>query len=176
MIDAHAVGLYSAGVRLVDLWNIIPAVCIGGLYPALLNARTTSESLYRKRMRTILTVLICTGIGVALITSITAPVLLKLIFGIEFIAGAPALRVYAWSIPGTFLGIYIMNVLFTEDYRKVLIATNLIPAIINILLNIWFIPMYGIVGAAYATVIAYTITPFIPFLFSSTRKHIQNTL
>lgn len=172
MIDAEAVGLYSAGVRLVELWNILPALLLGGLYPALLHARNSSEELYRGRMKKLLFVLTVSGLALAASMSLAAPLLMKYIFGPEFLGGTTALQIYSWSILGTFIGQYVMNILFTDDYRKVLIATNLIPAIVNILLNLLLIPTWGILGAAYATVIAYTATPLVPFCFSRARKRL----
>lgn len=176
MIDARALGLYSSGVRLVELWNILPALVLSGLYPALVQAHETSPSLYKSRMRKIFLVLLVSSIGISLFLFVAAPLLMKTIFGPEFVDGIPSLRIYSWSIIGTFLGQYVMNILFTDDYRKVLIATNIIPALINIGLNLWLIPIAGIVGAAYATVIAYSITPLTPFLFPSSRKRILKTL
>ncbi len=174
MIDAYAVGLYSSGVRLVDMWNIVPGMLTGGLYPAILNARHASPALYRIRMFRLFMVLLISGIILAGLTSFFAPFLMEHIFGHEFIAGTASLRIYAWSIVGTFLGIYVMNILFTEDNRSMLIITNVVPAVINIALNLWLIPYYGIVGAAWATVIAYTITPLVPFCFKASRTHLQN--
>lgn len=176
MIDARALGLYSSGVRLVELWNILPTLLLSGLYPALVQARETSPTLYRSRMKKIFLILFVSGAAISTLLFIAAPLLMQTIFGPEFVDGIPSLRVYAWSIIGTFLGQYVMNILFTDDYRKVLIATNVIPAIINIGLNLWLIPIAGIVGAAYATVIAYSITPLIPLIFPSSRKRILETL
>jgi O-antigen/teichoic acid export membrane protein len=169
MLDATAVGLYSAGVRLVDLWGFIPTIIGIGLYPAILNARKVSEDLYVKRLRRLFLLYALPAIGIAALVSISAKPLMSLVYGEGFIDGFRALQIYVWSLPGTFIGFYVMNILFTDDYRKILVFTTAFPAVVNVLLNLAWIPTNGIIGAAWATTISYSLIPFMPLLFRHTR-------
>ncbi len=169
MLNATAVGLYSSGVRLVDVWGFIPTIIGASLYPAVLNARKNSENLYVKRLRKLFLLYCLPALAIAIFLSLEAKNLMSLIYGNEFIDGFHALRVYAWSLPGTFIGFFVMNILFTDDHRKVLVFTTAFPAIINVLLNLAWIPTHGIIGAAWATTISYSLIPFMPLLFKSTR-------
>lgn len=169
MIDATAVGLYGAGVRLVDVWGFIPTILGASLYPAVLNARKVSEDLYHKRLRKLFLLYSIPAILIAIFVSLGAKPLMLLIYGNEFVAGFHALQIYIWSLPGTFIGFYIMNILFTDDHRKILVFTTALPALINVLLNFAWIPQNGIIGAAWATTISYSLIPFVPLLFKSTR-------
>jgi O-antigen/teichoic acid export membrane protein len=168
-LDAQQLGLYSAGVRLVDLWGFIPTIILGGLYPAVLNARKVSEAKYFSRLRKTLTLLLFTSIGASSILFLFASFLLTTIFGNDFAGGAQALQIYGLSLPATFLSYFVMQILYTDDYRKMLIVITAIPAGINILLNLLLIPKYGIVGAAWATLIAYSCVIVLPFIFKQTR-------
>lgn len=170
MLDAEQVGLYSSGVRIVDMWGFIPTIVLGGLYPALLNARKVSEEKYNSRLRKTITILIIPAIIASLIIFVFSSSLLNLIFGPDFSEGTSALQVYGLSIPATYIGYFVMQVLYTDDHRKILIAATAIPAIINIVLNLFFIPAYGIVGAAWATVISCFLVPVVPLIFRQTRK------
>lgn len=169
MLDATAVGLYSAGVRLVDLWGFIPTIIGSALYPAVLNARKNSEYLYLKRLRKLFLLYSLPAIIIAIAVSLGAKPLMLLIYGNKFVGGFQALQVYIWSLPGTFIGFFVMNILFTDDHRKILVLTTALPALVNILLNIFWIPAYGIIGAAWATTISYSLIPVIPLLFKQTR-------
>lgn len=170
MLDAKSVGLYSAGVRLVDLWGFIPMIIGSGLYPAVLNARKISESLYIGRLRKLFILYAIPSICIAIFLSIFSKPLMLLIFGKEFIDGFHSLQIYAWSIPGTFVGFFVMNILFTDDHRKILVLTSVFPAVVNVLLNLAWIPIYGINGAALATAISYSLIPIVPLLFKQTRS------
>jgi O-antigen/teichoic acid export membrane protein len=169
MLDATSVGLYSAGVRLVDVWGFIPTIISTGLYPAILNARKISEELYIQRQRNIFLLYAVPAFVIAALVSFAAKPLMAMIFGQEFVEGFHALQIYTWSLPGTFIGFFVMNILFTDDHRKVLIFTAGFPAVINVILNFFWIPAYGIVGAAWATTISYSLIPLMPLLFKRTR-------
>lgn len=169
MLDVTSVGLYSAGVRLVDLWGFIPTIIASALYPAVLNARKISEQLYVSRLRKLFVLYALPAIGISIMLSLAAKPLMLLIFGKEFVEGFHALQIYAWSIPGTFIGLFVMNILFTDDHRKILVFTAAFPALVNILLNLVWIPEYGIIGAAWATTISYSLIPIIPLFFKQTR-------
>lgn len=170
MMDAEQVGLYSAGVRLVDVWGFIPTIILGGLYPALLNARKVSEEKYNSRLRKTLVLLILPALIASLTLFVFSSSLLSTIFGPSFGGGATALQVYGLSIPATFIGFFVMQVLYTDDFRKMLIAATAVPALLNVALNLYFIPMYGIVGAAWATVICCFLVPIVPLAFKQTRQ------
>lgn len=168
-LDAQQLGLYSAGVRLVDLWGFIPTIILGGLYPAVLNARKISEAKYFSRLRKTLALLIIPALIASTILFLFASFLLETIFGSEFVGGAAALQIYGLSLPATFLSFFVMQILYTDDHRKMLIYITAIPAAINIILNFVLIPRYGIVGAAWSTLIAYSCIIVLPFIFSQTR-------
>jgi O-antigen/teichoic acid export membrane protein len=173
-LNAEAVGLYSAGVRLVEVWSFIPTAILGGLYPAVLNARKISNELYYARLRKLITLLVALGGLIALTLVIFGPLIFNILYGTEFQNGITAFQVYALSIPATFAGYFVMQLLYIDDYRKKLIAVSAIPAVLNIILNTFFIPHYGIIGAAWATVFSYLIIPIVPLAFRDTRKLMYN--
>jgi O-antigen/teichoic acid export membrane protein len=173
MLDATSVGLYSAGVRIVEVWGFIPTIIGAGLYPAILHARKVSEKFYGRRLRRTFFLYALPSFGIALGVSLGARLLMSIIYGDEFMGGFRALQIYAWSLPGTFMGLYVMNILFTDDYRKVLVFTAAFPALVNVALNLAWIPTSGIIGAAWATVVSYSLIPFMPLLFTKTRTALQ---
>jgi Na+-driven multidrug efflux pump len=55
---------------------------------------------------------------------------------------------------GVSRGLYVTN----ESLYKFDMVSNMTAAIANVLLNLLFIPRYGILGAAWATLISYFLT------------------
>lgn len=47
------------------------------------------------------------------------------------------------------------SILFNSDYYRLVLGIGVVCVLMAVLLNLWFIPIYGIYGAAYATFIAY---------------------
>ncbi|MDP3034271.1 MAG: polysaccharide biosynthesis C-terminal domain-containing protein [Methanobacteriaceae archaeon] len=69
-------------------------------------------------------------------------------------------------------GIYVL-VIILEKKTKVIGIVWIIAAILNILFNILLIPYFGIIGAAFVTLIAYVTTFVIIFYYSSKYVHID---
>lgn len=169
MIDAHAVGIYDSAVKIAEAWYFIPGIIVGSLFPALINAKKHSEILYRERLRKLSILLLTIATTVAIITTILAPIIIKILYGQNFMGGVIILKIYVWANIATFLGILITNYLVAENYRKILFFISFIPMIMNIILNLIWIPKYGIVGSAYATLISYSLSPLSLILFKNTR-------
>lgn len=176
MIDAHAVGIYDAAVRLAEGWYFVPNIIMASLFPAIVNAKTVSKEIYQKRLKKLSLFLIGTALIIAIPTTIFASFIIYIFYGNAFMGGVIILQIYIWSLIGTFLGILIVNYIIAENHRKMSFLVNFTPMLVNVILDILWIPKYGIVGPAYATLIAYSISPFILLFFRKTRKDVMDII
>lgn len=172
MIDATAVGLYDSAVRLAEVWSFIPSIVISAVYPAIVNAKMTARELYNQRLIKLALFLLVLAVGIALPVSIFSSFIISTLYGSAFLGAIPVLKIYVWANIGTFLGIFVTQYLMTENYRKILFFVALVPMLCNVGLNILWIPIYGIEGAAYATLISYSLAPISILLFKQMRKKI----
>ncbi|MFH1454929.1 MAG: flippase [bacterium] len=170
MIGASSVGIYSAGVTIAEVWYFIPGIIVFSLFPAIVNAKKTSEELYYTRLKKLFYTLLILAIVIALPITIFAPFIIKILYGQAFMKSVIILQIYVWACIGTFLTYLIYNYLIIENYRKSIFLLSFIPMVINVVLNILWIPKYGIVGSAYATLISYSLGPFIMLFFRKTRQ------
>lgn len=168
-IDTATVGLYSVAVQFTEIWQVFPQMFIAALYPALVNAHTSNQ-FYKKRAYYLALLVIGYSGAASFATFILAPYVIPIIYGQAFLESIGLLQIYIWSLFGTVMGFLVTNLLITENLRKIQIAVGVVPMIINVILNILWIPIYGAEGAAWATVISYSITPLIPFFFTSVRQ------
>lgn len=169
-LDTTTVGLYQAATQLSEVWQFVPGLLLATLYPALVNAKVAATDTYRARLFAFGGLLLLYGVVAATLTALVAPVLIPLLYGEAFVASIPILQIYAWSIIGTVLSIFIVHFLVAENLRSIQIITGIIPMVVNLFLNLWWIPLYGAQGAAWATVISYSLAPIIPFFFTRARK------
>jgi O-antigen/teichoic acid export membrane protein len=167
--DVTTVGLYNVAVQLTEVWQVLPLTLLATLYPALVNAHTT-ERVYRARLAAFAGALFVYGFMAAGLTALLAPLIVPLIYGPAYLSSIPLLQVYSFSVIGTIMGLFITNILITENFRRVQALVGIVPMITNVALNILFIPQYGAIGAAWATVISYSLAPLVPFLFFSFRS------
>lgn len=171
MLGEREVGLYSAAVRLSEAWYFVPTIITASLFPAIVNARKVSLELYHQRLQRLCTLMTWLAIAVAIPITFLADWLITLLYGLTYQAAGGVLVIHIWAAVFVFLGV-ASGVFFTAENftRKVLYRTAL-GGVSNVLLNLVFIPRYGINGAAMATVISQFLANYLCDSFdSSTRR------
>ena len=66
----------------------------------------------------------------------------------------------------------IWTYLLSENYIKIYLFAMIFGAVSNILLNIILIPVFGVAGSAYATLVSYMLPPLSLILFRETRSQV----
>ncbi len=163
MLDATSVGLYDAAVRISELSYFVPNIIVAALFPAIINAKKSSDELYYKRLKKLLYSLAIMSTLIAIVTTFLSRELILIIFGAKFIEALPVLRIYVWSNIGAALNLFVQQVLVAENLTKHISVTTFCGMIVNVVLNIYLIPKYGMVGAAFASFISYLV-PFLSLL------------
>lgn len=156
-IDIKAVGIYSAAVRITEIWYMVPNILLGALFPALANVKDNHKE-YTKRFNILLFIFAALSVIISLAVFLSRTFLIRIIYGETFIVAAPVLGVYIFSIIGFFISLLLYQDLFLRTSNKWTIT--LIPfftALLNIALNMLLIPIKGALGAALATTISYNL-------------------
>ena len=170
MVDEKAVGLYAVAVKLSEIWYFIPNLIIASLFPALVNAKSTNERMYYKRLGGLYRIMIVLSFCIALPLFIFAPVIINYLFGSSYSDSVLPFRIYIWSGIPIFLMAAVTQYLIIENFTYIYLTGSFIGAAVNILLNLLLIPRYNIVGSALATLIAYFIPIVITFFYARSRK------
>jgi len=160
ILDSNELGFYAAAVKLSEAWYFIPVALTNSLYPAIVNAKKVSEEFYNNRLQKLYDILAWMAIAIAIPVSIFSREIINIIFGKEFHSAAPVLTIYIWAGVAVFLGVASSQYLITENFTKLSLYRNLFGVVINVGLNFILIPAYGIIGAALATLISYSLATF----------------
>ena len=160
MLNTEAVGYYSAAVRLCEAWYFIPVTLCNAIFPAIVNAKNVSEKFYNNRMQKLYDLLTWLAIGIAVPVTIFSDQIIQILFGSEFATASPVLTIYIWAGIAVFLNVASSQYLINENLAKLTFFRSSIGMVINVILNLVLIPIYGIVGSAVATLISYTIVTF----------------
>lgn len=174
MIDAYlgkeALGIYTPVVNLSEAWYFLPMAIVASVFPAIMHARRDNPLRYRKRMQHLYELMVVLGLGVAVLMTFAAPWIYDWFYKPEFHAGAEILTIHIWA--GIFISLNLANgqFLLAEGYTRLLLVRSLLGALINIALNAWWIPTYGMIGAAYSTVVAYGCSAFFVIFVPKTRE------
>jgi PST family polysaccharide transporter len=155
MLGDHEVGLYSAAVRLTEVWNFIPAIIVSSAMPLLTEYRNRSKELYYQRLQHVYTLMATVAYTVAIPTTFLAGPLVRAVYGEPYSAAASVLAVHIWSGMFVFLGMATTIWTFNEGTMRIAFFQSILGASCNILLNLYLIPLYGPLGCAIATTISY---------------------
>jgi len=147
------VGYYSLGVAISDkLWQLPTAM---GVVVLSRTANMLDETSLNQSVSRLLRISFVLVLLAAAILWLIIPYFLPLIFGGKFV---PSVDVVRAMLPGIVIFVLprILNSRFAGiGQPKVLIAIFVPALIINILLNLIWIPAYGGVGAAWASNVSY---------------------
>lgn len=170
LLGDEKLGIFSAAVRLSEFWYIIPTIITTSLTPAILNAKLTCKDLYYKRIQALIDLLTWLSIVVAIITTIGAPLIIKLLYGAQFSSSADVLIIHIWT--GVFASMGVSSAIWylNEGYQKMAFYRTLMGAFINIIINFPLIMKFGVIGSAYASLISQMMAAFgFDFLTPNTR-------
>jgi polysaccharide transporter, PST family len=166
-----AVGIYAAATRVPEASNFIPTVLGSSLLPGLIKNHELGAEFYDAALLRYFRINVLIAYGVCLPLSLGAPWIIKMLFHDAYMASAPVMAVYVWSAMFVFLGVARAQHLLNERLTGLSLLFSLAGLIVNLFCNFLFIPRFGVMGAAFATLFSYSISAlFSSFLVPSTRK------
>jgi len=173
LLNSTSVGLYAGATKITTIVQTFPGIIIVSLFPAIINAKKLNYEKYLDRLKSLM--IFSGGFVTLLIVPIVilAPIIINIILGDQFVDSVSVLRIHLWTSLGIILVAIIQNYLIAENLGKIFFIATLIGAVINIILNIILIPIFGINGAAMATFISYLLTIFSILLFKKPRKDLK---
>ncbi|MBT0587612.1 flippase [Alteromonas oceanisediminis] len=160
MTTRAEVGIYSAAVRLSEVWYFFATAFVTAIFPALLSLRKKNEARYQKRLQQSCNLLFGAALLIAIVIASIAPWLVNLLFGPAFNGSALVLQLHVWAGVFIFVRALASKWLIAEHLLQFSLLSHGVGAVINVLLNLVLIPLYGGVGAAIATLVSYAVAGY----------------
>jgi polysaccharide transporter, PST family len=159
------VGIYSVAVRLAESWLFFLATIVTSIKPSIIAAKKFGEEAYYKKIKQSCSLLTAIVYLVAFPMMFLSTPIVILVFGQEYASAGTILAVYFWSSLFT-IGALIKDIwIAVEEHTTYALITSISGAAVNILLNLYLIPIYGALGSAIATVISYILTDYLSCFF-----------
>jgi PST family polysaccharide transporter len=165
MIGDRSVGIYSAAVKISEIWYFIPGAIVSSFFPTIIEAKLKSEDLYYRRLQMLFDLLIWLAIFVSVFMTFFSDWVVNLLYGSQYSDAGSLLKVHIWTGIAVSFGLVWSKWILIENKLKMIIVFHLIAMIINILYNFYFIPTQGVMGAAIATAFASLTAQSIGILF-----------
>ena len=161
MLNDKAVGIYTAAIRVSEAWYFIPIAIVGSVFPTLLDAKKTSEALYLEKFQKLYDILVMVALAVAIPVTFLADQIVEAIFGQEYLEAGVILSIHIWTALFVFLGVASGKWFLAENRQLLAFHRVFLGMCVNIVLNLIWIPQYGGVGAAVATLISQAVAALL---------------
>lgn len=171
LAGSHQLGLYAAAVQLGDACLVVPAAVTASLFPAIISSKQRGPQIYHQRMQRLIAFVLWVGVAMAVTLGLAAPYIVALVFGRAFDASIEVFRILAWTGVVTAVGLAGQRWLVTEGMQSFIAWSTAVAAVVSTAVNYLCIPRYGIVGAAWTTLLAQVVCNVVcPALRAHTRQ------
>ena len=153
-------GIYGAATRLSELVFLFVPVIVASYLPRLAAMEQSQPAVFRRTVDALLQVLSAIGLAAPLLWWAFGNHFVRIVYGHEFAACGPVLFIHCLSSLAYLHGQVRSFVLVTTGRAHLGAYAAYAGAVINTLLNLWWIPRLGAQGAAWATAVAYYVVWF----------------
>jgi len=173
-VSMEDIGIYNLGYQffkgIITLTTVLGYYFLPFLSEHINNRETIRNYLWKKRP----IIFILTTISLVILFFLV-PYFFNLIYGSIYWRSANILRILLVGIVFRMHSTFYYVIYSAAKRYKFLQVLNVIQVLFNIMLNLLFVPMMGIAGAAAATVLAYSFKAFaLQFDFSVRMRKLLN--
>ncbi len=172
MIGEKKLGYYSVSTKFTELWYFIPTAFATSFFPKLLEKFNFEKENYPKLCLKLFKLVFVISFSIAVFFTFFSELIIKFLFGIAYIQSVFTLQISIWTGIFVFLGVVASNMLLIENLNKHNLNKSIQGLLLNVFLNIFLIPKYGINGAAVATLISQFYASYFYFLLYKKTRHI----
>jgi O-antigen/teichoic acid export membrane protein len=147
---SEAAGAYAAAYTFIAFASNLLVAYAHGVMPSLTRSASAPSAhvpVYESAQAQVIALALPAALGGAVV----AGALMQLVFGAAFGAGEVALRWLSLSLPFAALREVAVVAVVVGGGERRLVRVNFVVVVCNVLLNVALVPLYGLRGAALAT-------------------------
>jgi PST family polysaccharide transporter len=160
LLDHRALGLYSTAQMLSELWYFMPMTIATSAAPFIARQKRISEADYNNTFEQIFRFMWLLSIGLATLICLNSSFIVEILYGKAYAEAAAVLAVHTFTLIPVSIGVIQSLWLVNENKGKIAICQALVGAVASVLLNLYLIPKFGILGGAVAILISQTFQAF----------------
>lgn len=172
MLGEAAVGYYSAAAAITAMWPFVLAAIIDSAKPVILAQFGVSRERFETYMTRLYGAIVYISFAAAIAITLLSEHLIRFLYGEAYLEARGALCILCWDTAFAYLGVARSTWLVPQGkqkYEKIIAASG---AVCNLVLNALLIPLWGVNGAALATLLTQIFTNFVVgFFFREIRRN-----
>jgi O-antigen/teichoic acid export membrane protein len=163
--DKSQVGIYSAAVRISEIWTFVPISIITSYKPIIINEKIINKKKYDNELSKLYNIVSFVCVLFVFMICIFGKLGIHILYGNEYKSAYIPLILLTIGIWFGVLGNIHYVWMICENKEKYSIFYSFVGCLINIIFNFLLIPNYGMIGAAFATLISQIASNIISFCF-----------
>lgn len=164
-------GVFSVSFGLYEYTSMFPIILSSVLFPSVVRAFERSTKLYYKRKQYLSDIMVVMGLAVAFAFLIFGDLVISVLFGPDYEEAKGYLKFLAFLCPIVFFNLARLRWFVIEGLMHEWMILSFTCLIINIILQLYFLPVYGVMGgicAVYLSILAGNL--LCAFIFHSIRS------
>ncbi|MFC1533107.1 flippase [Thermodesulfobacteriota bacterium] len=151
-MEERSVGVYASAIEIINILMILPALISKVLFPVFSKNYKENKPAMVIIANTAIRFNIILGVPLSIGMLLLSSQLVNFIFGVKYLDAGIILMIFSVNL-FLFFPLTILSWIYSAtDNVSIIVKSSLISIIINITLNMMLIPIYGLPGAALATV------------------------
>lgn len=157
-------GIYGAAYRFLEAVIFIPSALATALFPVIAKLHDKNPGEIRRLYFKSIGILFILSLPILLVYLTLLPQLIER-FLPAFIGSIAAIKILSWAIPFIFVHVPGALVLISSSrYLKEVIFLSFFTLFFNVVLNLIFLPSYGLIAASYITVASEALSFLVFFI------------
>lgn len=181
MVDEEAVAYYSIASSINTMWVFVLSAIIDSMYPTILQLYNTDKEAFERKNRQLYAIVFYISVFVSIAFTLLGRFAVLILYGEAYLPAVIPLSIVTWYTAFSYLGVARNAWIVCEKKQKYLKYMYFAAAVINVVLNSLMIPLWGVSGAAAASLITQVCTSliipaFIPQMRRNTKLMIEAIL
>ncbi len=172
ILNETEVGYYSTATHICTLWVFVLAAIIDSMYPTILNLYKSDKLQFERKNRQLYAIVFYVSVFVSLCFVVFGKLIVSILYGKAYLPAVGPLKIITWYTAFSYLGVARNAWLVCENKQKYLKFLYAAAAVMNIGLNLLFIPLWGASGAAFASLLTQILSSIVfPALLPAMRPN-----
>ena len=154
LAGSSATGWYSAAARVVEAAKIGHVAVFTALYPMMAQQRGVGKERWSRQFRMPGLVLFGGALLASVALGLLAAILIFLLYGTEYLASIPVVRILAWTLVPYALNSFLSLAFLAKGEEGAVVKALAISTLVLTVLTVWWAEAAGGTGAAWAALCA----------------------
>lgn len=165
---AAEVGIYSVAYKILEVTAFIGSFFASALKPSFAENIEANKERLKSIVEKSISIMVFISMPIAIACLVFSKEIVVFLSNDQFVSGGPALVLLAFTLPFIYLVTLLSEILIANDSRKTMVKISVFILLFNLIANLYFIPKYSFMGAAFTTLVSEII--LVAIYFRYTRK------